>query len=70
MNNIPMLKIGEKYKGKITGRIWIVYWNDKLNMIGLRLEDEESYSTDTLLHLFEWENMIKLKMEGNENENK
>jgi hypothetical protein len=67
---IPILTVGERYRYKndSLGRVWEVYFDEKqgkmaMNMIKSCFK-EEKHITDTLLHLFTWENMEKITDES------
>jgi hypothetical protein len=59
MDKIPdNLKIGQRYRGLLTGRIWEVCFNKEYNKIGLKLDNKNEESiVDCFLDMYEWNQM-------------
>jgi len=45
------VKEGDKFQGKNTGKIWVVYFNSDFNCLSMHLNLDD----------FEWDLMIKIK---------
>jgi len=52
---IPKLKIGQKYIGLKSNKIYIVYFNDEEQRIAMKRIEKKSHFLDCHLDMFEWD---------------
>lgn len=55
------LKIGDKFRGRNTGNVWVVYFNIEFNCLSMRLIDKQPPFHYHKLDSFEWDLMDKIK---------
>jgi hypothetical protein len=55
------VKEGDKFQGKNTGKIWVVYFNSDFNCLSMHLIDKKPPFHYHNLDDFEWDLMIKIK---------